>query len=385
MIHSVFHCLCATQAPLFDEPLQDSPSRRRLEESQLVVVLQCSELFAQVYIPSDNTKGWIRKETLFIFSPPYISPGRPVQHIVRLSGACSVGKSSFENAVVRQGTNWVVFDDDDVIYSVVLQAIRQRFPREYSVLCEGIEEDNLYMAILRKLVCFKRQTPQEKRDDILSLLETMRKELDDPRTLDKWKQGIRQSLRARETDDIRRALFEGKNLLVADSSGTMDMLEELAQPSKVVKVLLYSSFQISFQRIIDRNAAAEESGTFELKRYFSFLPSSYCRLMKLVPKAAQACDTVPRREMEAVFDRIVERLEFVRPDAVPHSFTQYDFPEKVLRTWQKELLSPQGENQEVCHLTPKKKYDVILRGDRASPEQLSHSLLEMLAQRDQLL
>jgi hypothetical protein len=43
-------------------------------------------------------------------------------------GGCSAGKSSLERALLRTDRNWVVIDDDEVSYGVVLKALQQRFP-----------------------------------------------------------------------------------------------------------------------------------------------------------------------------------------------------------------------------------------------------------------
>lgn len=357
------------------------PPLRQLNE-QVVLLLKCTKTFAQVQLPfEEGIQGWVRKEDLSIFSPFYVGFGQKMQYVVRLMGGCCAGKSSFEKALLRKKGNWEVIDEDDVGFVVLKEALHKRFPDELSLISRCIEDRNLFHAFLRKQVCFKKETTTEERDKILEFLSKIREELDNPSHLD-WKKSLWRSVGEKVVVDVQTAVSHKKHVLVSAWGSAMSKVGSEFPSLKNVKVLLYNPLRVAFDRLIERNEAAMRTDNYEPRRLPSFVPVSYCKLMKLTQEKSLACDSVTRRELEATFDRIIGSLECPRPEEIPESFTDYDFPEKYLRERQGELFSPLGESQDLCYIAPQDTYDIILRSDKATPEELVHSLLGALSLRE---
>lgn len=370
----------APTASLFLEADEAASPLQQLHEGTKVRVLQCVGAFAQIQVLFDEAvQGWVRKRDVSC-----LSVAGEKQHIVRLVAGCSSGKSLVEESL-KKDSNWVVIDDDPLCYEYMIAALRERFPKELSVISEGIEEENLYHAFLRDQVCFKKEIAPEKKQEILKLLVGIRKELDEPCNID-WRGRVWSAVEARIIKDIQEA-SKTKNVLVTVSSVSWGRIEKGVSSqrevsSQIVKVFLYTPLGEAFDRCIERNEAAEKSGKFEPKRFCTFVPESYCRLETLTLNREAACDAGSRKEMEAIFDRAIGKIERKRPEGTSRTFSQYDFSEKQIRDWQKGFFSQLGEGQDVCYITPKDPYDVILSGGKATPEELTQSLLNVVALRE---
>ena len=146
-----------------------------------------------------------------------------------------------------------------------------------------------------------------------------------------------------------------------------------------MSVLIYNTPRVAFEKLMERNAAAERAGDYEGIRFSSWVLQSYCRLMKLAKTPSVACDSVPRQDLSELFDRVISNLKHIRPPELPSSLTQFDFSEILLRSWQRELFLSLEAGQETCYIEPKEAYDLILRSDKGSAEELAQSFLEILS------
>lgn len=365
------------QALLYKSPEEKEPSQTlRVRGGQFALMQKCQAAFVQIVLPTERIQGWARIEDLSVFLPPPRSPALKHQHLVRLDGACSSGKSSFEANVVLRDRNWTVIDDDNVSYTVWKETLSKRFPVEYGKIAEVVDDHNLYQAFTRNQISFRAGTTPEKIEESLQLFSEIRRQLDDPSDRP-WRQNIWKLIGEKVVELAKEALSQGKNVIVCASSAALKKVSEEYPCSQTMSVLLYNPLPVALQRLIERNRNADETGNFREKRFPSFIPVGYCRLMTRIQDRTAACDSASRRVLCETFDRIIAMREHVRPSDKPFSFTQYDFSEEQIRGWQKELLGPEGEGDDTCHLAPKESYALILQSDKASPSKLAERFLEV--------
>lgn len=372
---------CVSSVALYDLPFLDAHTVRQLPEKQVVVLLACQGIFAKIRLFSEDVQGWIVKPQFsVIFSPPRALQEKK-QLVVQLFGACSAGKSSVEKAICTQDPSWVTIDEDDVLFDVFKKAISARFPKEYAAVASHIEERNLYHAFTRNQICFKEKTSPTDQLHVLSLISTVVEKLDCASELE-WKKTYCKMINERVIELFRTALAANNNVVIFTWGRPVHSFLSSTNTVKNISVLLYNPLAFAFERLLERNRVAEEEKDYSLKRFPSFIPNSYCSHYKATSEQGHACEIISREEIENTFRSIGSIQERPRPAHLLNPFSEYDIPESVVQGGIAEFFSGIDAELRTCYVTPKKQYDIILRSDRSSPNELATALLKTLSQAD---
>lgn len=292
--------------------------------------------------------------------------------IIYFKGTCSSGKSTLIKSLSKD--NLEIVDEDALVHEAYIAATKTRFPLEYAVIIRAIEKDNIYNSLRTKDRVFKNDATEKEISDAEKAILNILEELNQPQNMC-WKQKISQSITKQCLDKITLALQENKNVLLDAWYIKPDDLKVLYPNTPIIKVMLYCSLPVAYERLLKRNNNAFIQGNLKEKRLYAQLIGSFCSLYEISQDPTKAIEKVELDELTEIFQLISENLEDeISPKKV---FSFKEISREELQTLQNYFLKP-FENGEPCYICPKESQDFIINNTSLETKKAVHLIEQML-------
>ena len=231
----------------------------------------------------------------FVATSSYAQPKSPC--IIYLKGSCSAGKSMLVESLKQRWQTVEIIDDDQLIFRAGCKAAAETFPLEYACIRKAINLENIYRAIFAKDVCYKKSATKEAQLKAHTALCTIQTNTD---FVSLWKSYI-EKIKSGMINTIHAALSARKTVLIDAWQLTLDQIQENFPHTPLIRVLLYCSLPVAFDRFEKRNKDALAQRNFMEKRFIGQLVSSFCSLYELQSQPSQPIEAVAKAELEEIF------------------------------------------------------------------------------------
>jgi guanylate kinase len=286
--------------------------------------------------------------------------------LVVLRGASSSGKTSICKAVRALNENWCVIEEDELYIEKQMEAVADRFPREFQAIAKAFAKENRFAALRRHEFCFIEAIDEATKQEAI---EAIRKIEASVNTLD----GIsfRTCLQKGMVEDIHKALSKSKNVLFDDWLFSRKEIEEYFNGHHIVEILVYCPLLKAMHYLEKRNEEAVKTNNFHLRRFWTGFIVSFHKFYRLTTNYQKAIDTYKKSDVELFFQRMSREVVQSWEDNPASSSSWAEMNLANLYRLKEEFL-PLEEN---LFLEPKEKYEMILNTGKLSPEESAHLIV----------
>jgi len=320
----------------------------------------------------------------FIFSLVYSTPSFGLQSntqsktpiIICLKGTCSSGKSTLIKSLALLRDDLEVVDEDALVHEAYPKAIAQRFPLEYACIAEAIDKENIYHSLRTKDIIFKKTATQVECTNAKKYITEIQEELNGSQNLT-WKQGVSQNISVEVLNKIKLALQNKKNVLLDAWYVKADQVQALFPKTSIIRVMLYCSLPVAYERLLKRNKEALDHGNLEEKRFLGQLVGTFCSLYQLSNQPIQAIQSIDRYKLDQIFNAIHEML--TDEDSPKPIFTMKELSQSQLQSIQTGFLQPFDDcKSEKLYISPKEKQDLIIDNTSIDIQKAVRAIEEIL-------
>lgn len=279
--------------------------------------------------------------------------------VLFLYGTGSVGKSSLCKALVQHDPSRILIDEDELYCQGVLLFFKNVFSSEFSFIENAIAVENIFHAIVRKQIVFKKDATDQEKTDALVAIYSTRKRLDqlllNNAEINKQWRHIGKSI-----SDCALSLTNQNSTLIVDSIGIVSPEGMEKAGCTIVRILVYCPFKDIVNRTIRRNTDALLSRNLLSMRYYSYLLTSFMRAYDFNEQPDGAIDTITKEEVNNTLDLVALLLPTQENIT---NFTRAEFNQVQLNEYRTYFMK-KFVNTETLYIVPKDKIDFCVRTDQ---------------------
>lgn len=299
--------------------------------------------------------------------------------IIYLKGTCSAGKSTLIRPLLNQWGNLEIVDEDSIMHRSYIEAVATRYPHEFDCIKQAIAQENLYHALREKDVLFKKTATKEECVKATNALYKIQEELNKPENL-AWKQEISREIDTEVLRHIREAIEQKKNVLLDSWYIKPNHLNLYFPETKIIRVLIYSSLQNTYERFLKRNKEALIQENLLEKRYLRQLVGSFFSLYQIDTHPLQPIHEIKKHELDQVLDVISQSFKGSNPSYQKPIFTFEEISQTYFLKMKGEFLRPFENSGDTFYISPKEKQDIIIDNTMNDIQKALNSLKEIFDQ-----
>jgi dephospho-CoA kinase len=304
----------------------------------------------------------------------YASENAPT--IICLKGSCSSGKSTFIKSLALTWKNLEILVEDAFVHAAYRKAVEQRFPLEYVCITKAINEKCIYYSLRSDQILFKKTATKEECLMATKAINEIQEELNKTENL-AWRLEVSQNISSDILNRIQSAFQNNKIVLLDAWYIKEEHLQKRFPEASILKVMLYCSLPVAYERLLKRNADTIVQESLEEKRFIGNLIGSFCKLYQISNHPLQEIQAVEKAKLDRVFDEMRQSLtNNAKPKKI---FTLYEISREQLQKIQTDFMQPFEENDlEILYITPKEKQDLIIDNTNTDVQTAIHQLEEIL-------
>jgi len=146
--------------------------------------------------------------------------------IIYLKGSFSAGKSTLINTIKQHFEDVAIVDEDEILYAYYPRFFAEKFPEEYQIILNGIDELNIFRATRTEDVLFKPTAFESDRISAKEAISEILRKLDLPCNTH-FKKEINNHIDSQFLQTIQSALHDGKAVLIDTWHFNAKQIQEL--------------------------------------------------------------------------------------------------------------------------------------------------------------
>ncbi len=272
--------------------------------------------------------------------------------------------------------DWLVLDEDELHIKELPGFLALKFPEEYPIIAEAIEEKNILAAVKRDQICYKKDISVEHKQKVIEAMHKIREYLDEGPNAKEMDQEFQDHLYTLIIEKAKKALDTGKNLIVdAWNPKTFERLEKYQ--IKVIHVLLHHPLGHSFSTFKKRNSIAKQVEDLrEIRFWGQWLESIDSFYEFSTIKKDGYLSFVNYKDLEGIFNYIESETGPKHETNKNSVFSWREIDLIDLQLFKKKWLENHKFKSPI-YLYPKHEYDLIITNDN-EPDSLANRILQFL-------
>ncbi len=296
--------------------------------------------------------------------------------VIYLRGTCSSGKSTLIRSIVQE-CDLELVDEDSIMQRSYLEAVALRFPCKFIIINKAVARENLYHALREKDILFKKTASLEDSQKAKNALCEIQEELNNPQNL-LWKKALSDGINTEVIQRLKEAIERRKNVILDSWYVKEHHIQELFPNVQIIRVLLYCSLPVAYNRLLKRNEEAIDRENLQEKRYLRQLFGSFTALYQISDQPLQPIHSIYRHELDQVFDAILLPLKDIAYQKPIFTFEEITRP--LFMKMKMAFLQPFDEcKSENLYIAPKNAQDVIIDNTSNNIQNAVHSLKKALS------